>query len=200
MTQSFSIFTVQPFAPIQLQDSSPIMYNVNKMSNSEILTTELRSILEWRFRWRCRCPSGMTIPYFATMHASMNLCPRRISNLALISTTRCNKLRFKSKTLGGRSSKTSSTRCENAKKGKSINKQKKMALNAQHVRFTRFFSSAIFTEKRTSLWASVHPGNAAIKDKPEYFCEVIFSGNVLADVNVAFAYLSNLMLYQSKLI
>ena len=139
-------------------------------------------------------------PYFATMHASMNLCPRRISNLALISTTRCNKLRFKSKTLGGRSSKTSSTRCENAKKGKSINKQKKMALNAQHVRFTRFFSSAIFTEKRTSLWASVHPGNAAIKDKPEYFCEVIFSGNVLADVNVAFAYLSNLMLYQSKLI
>ena len=34
MKQSFSVLTFKPFVPIQLQDSSPVLYKVNKTEYS----------------------------------------------------------------------------------------------------------------------------------------------------------------------
>ena len=45
MKQSFSVLTLKPFILIQLHDSSPVLYKVNKRNNCEILPIALSYIL-----------------------------------------------------------------------------------------------------------------------------------------------------------
>ena len=62
MNYSFSIFTLKPFIPIRLQDSSLVLYkviNLTKRNDCEIHVIALWYILEWRFRCRRPCLNAL---------------------------------------------------------------------------------------------------------------------------------------------
>ena len=80
MNHSFSIFP-KPFVPIQLQDSSPVLYiTATRRNNCEILAKALSYILVWCFRYRYRrlCLNSLIIYDLRRRHV-----PKRHLNVTL---------------------------------------------------------------------------------------------------------------------
>ena len=51
----FSIFTLKPFVPFSYRIVHPYCTRWKRRNNRQLLAIVISYILEWRFRWLCRC-------------------------------------------------------------------------------------------------------------------------------------------------